>query len=213
MFLGEPDLQIEKKICIKLVKPIRIWQRNSGMQTSEQKSIRARTADENIWLETPATGPLPDAPKSPYEYQVLENEEAVGRAMLEELNQYATKKHGDIVVVLLGGRGAQAMYKIIADAAKTTELDDLLGRLHVFTQDALAPMRMNNGLSFVRDFERLLGEDFFKKIKSFTPMQTETEDIEAEFISYLEKLDALGGIDIFFLGHGPEAKPHHMFVT
>ena len=37
-------------------------------------------------------------------------------------------------------------------------------------------------------------------------MQTETEDIEGEFISYLEKLDALGGIDIFFLGHGPEAE-------
>ena len=39
-------------------------------------------------------------------------------------------------------------------------------------------MRMNNSLSFVSDFERLLGDDFFAKIKSFTPMLTETDDIE-----------------------------------
>jgi 6-phosphogluconolactonase/glucosamine-6-phosphate isomerase/deaminase len=66
-------------------------------------------------------------------------------------------------------------------------------------------MRMNNGLSFVRDFERLLGERFFEKIKSFTPMNTETDDLEGELVKYLEKLESLGGIDIFFLGLGPEA--------
>jgi len=189
-----------------LVKPIRIWQRNLAMQTSEQKTIRPRTTDENIWLETPTNGSIPDSPASAYRYQVLDDEPAVGKAMYDELVQYAASKDGDVVIVLLGGRGGQAMYKIIAELAKTNEIDDLLGRLHVFTQDALAPMRMNNGLSFVRDFERLLGDDFFKKIKSFTPMQTETDDIEGEFISYLEKLDALGGIDIFFLGLGPEAE-------
>jgi 6-phosphogluconolactonase/glucosamine-6-phosphate isomerase/deaminase len=65
---------------------------------------------------------------------------------------------------------------------------------------------MGNGLSFVRDFERLLGDAFFRKIKSFTPMQTETDDIEGELVKYLEKLESLGGIDIFFLGLGPEAE-------
>jgi 6-phosphogluconolactonase/glucosamine-6-phosphate isomerase/deaminase len=65
---------------------------------------------------------------------------------------------------------------------------------------------MNNGLSFVRDFERLLGDAFFKKVKSFTPMQTDEADLEAAFTRYLEKLDSLGGIDIFFLGLGPEAE-------
>ena len=109
-------------------------------------------------------------------------------------------------MILLGGRGAQAMYKIINEKSQTDEIDNLLGRLHVFTQDALAPMRMNNGLSFVRDFERLLGDEFFAKIKSFTPMNTETEDIEGELDKYLEKLESLGGIDIFFLGLGPEAE-------
>jgi 6-phosphogluconolactonase/glucosamine-6-phosphate isomerase/deaminase len=66
-------------------------------------------------------------------------------------------------------------------------------------------MRMGNSLSFVRDFERLLGPRFFTKIKSFTPMCTETDDLEGELVKYLERLEAAGGIDIFFLGLGPEA--------
>jgi hypothetical protein len=48
-------------------------------------------------------------------------------------------------------------------------LPALLSRLHVFMQDALSPLRLDNGLSFVHDFERLLGDDFFRKVKSFTP--------------------------------------------
>ena len=35
-------------------------------------------------------------------------------------------------------------------------------------------------------------------------MQTETADLEGELNHYLEKLESLGGIDIFFLGLGPE---------
>lgn len=97
------------------------------------------------------------------------------------------------------------MYKLIRRLTESGEIDDLLSRLNVFTQDALAPMRMGNSLSFVRDFERLLGDQFFAKIKSFTPMQTDTDDLEGAMLDYLNKLDSLGGIDIFFLGHGPEA--------
>ena len=66
-------------------------------------------------------------------------------------------------------------------------------------------MRMDNGLSFVRDFERLLGSSFFEKVKSFTPMRTDADDLEAELERYLETLESAGGIDIFFLGLGPEA--------
>jgi 6-phosphogluconolactonase/glucosamine-6-phosphate isomerase/deaminase len=138
------------------------------------------------------------------DYEVLPTEEAVGRAQWEEIQRAAREKEGDIVIILLGGRGQQAMYKQVAEIAKTEEADGVLGRLHVFTQDALAPMRMENGFSFVRDFERLLGEAFFKKVKSFTSMRTDTDDLEGELARYLEKLDALGGIDIFFLGMGPE---------
>ena len=172
------------------------------MTTNREKTVEYN----NNWLEygeneNNLRSNFPD-----YKYQVLQTEEAVGQAMFDELVAYANENKGDIVIVLLGGRGAQAMYKIINEKSQTDEINDLLGRLHVFTQDALAPMRMNNGLSFVRDFERLLGDKFFKKIKSFTPMNTDTEDLEGELSKYLEKLKSLGGIDIFFLGLGPEAE-------
>lgn len=136
---------------------------------------------------------------------VLPDEEAVGLAMFNELKVTADSKEGDINIALLGGRGAQALHKYLGKLAKESSIDDLLARFNVFTQDALAPMRMDNALSFVRDFERLLGADFFRKIKSFTPMQTDTDDLASAMSHYLEKLDQLGGLDIFFIGHGPEA--------
>jgi len=135
---------------------------------------------------------------------VLDSEAEVGQAMLNELFKTAKAKDGDINIALLGGRGAQALHRLLGELAKTSEQDELLGRLNVFTQDALAPMSMGNCFSFVRDFERILGADFFKKIKSFTPMQTDTDDLEAGLIAYLDKLESLGGLDIFFIGHGPE---------
>ena len=158
----------------------------------------------NAWLGR-ADADVNAGQARPINYEVLPTEEAVGRAQWDEIQRVGREKEGDIVFILLGGRGAQAMYKQVAEVAKTDEADELLGRLHVFTQDALAPMRMDNGLSFVRDFERLLGPDFFRKVKSFTPMRTDTDDLEGGLERYLEKLDALGGIDIFFLGLGPEA--------
>ncbi|MEG1023200.1 MAG: hypothetical protein RSF34_01920 [Flavobacterium sp.] len=135
---------------------------------------------------------------------VLGSEAEVGQAMLKELYDTAASKEGDINIALLGGRGAQELHRLLGDLAKSTEQDLLLARLNVFTQDALASLSMNNGLSFVRDFERILGDAFFKKIKSFTPIQTDTEDLESALVQYLTKLEELGGLDIFFIGHGPE---------
>jgi len=157
----------------------------------------------NVWLSqaTAADNTLTDHGITP---TVLDSETEVGEAMLNELLETAAAKDGDINVALLGGRGAQALHRLLGELAKTSEHDALLGRLNVFTQDALAPMSMDNGFSFVRDFERILGPDFFKKIKSFTPMQTDTDDLEAGLIAYLNKLESLGGLDIFFIGHGPE---------
>ncbi len=170
------------------------------------QTIKRRVAGNNVWLAYEGGEADPVAGLQPREilYEVLESEEAVGRAQLEELRQAAREKEGDLVIILLGGRGAQAMYRILGELAEGTEAEELLARLHVFTQDALAPMRMDNGLSFVRDFERLLGQAFFAKVKSFTPMQTDTDDLEGALLGYLKKLEALGGIDIFFLGLGPE---------
>ncbi len=176
------------------------------MQISAKKIVDRRTAGNNIWLSFSGSGEDISPNKEDFNYTVLETEDAVGKAMFDELVAYAESTTGDITIVLLGGRGAQAMYRIIKELAVTGEIDGLLGRLNVFTQDALAPMRMCNGLSFVRDFERLLGPVFFSKIKSFTPMLTETGDLEGALTGYLEKLDALGCIDIFFMGFGPEAE-------
>ena len=36
-------------------------------------------------------------------------------------------------------------------------------------------------------------------------MRTDAEDLESELVGYAEKLESLGGIDLFFLGLGPEA--------
>ena len=178
------------------------------MLAAESKNIRRRVVGENVWLSREDQGieEIFARPKiEPYKYEVLETEETVGRAMLEELKTVLREKSGDATMILLGGRGAQAMYRQINHAIPTGELDEMLARLHVFTQDALAPLRMDNGLSFVCDFERLLGAEFFRRVKSFTPMQTDTENLEGELIKYLEKLESLGGIDLFFLGFGPEA--------
>ncbi|PXY43581.1 sugar phosphate isomerase family [Flavobacterium hydrophilum] len=138
---------------------------------------------------------------------ILSSEAEVGQAMLNELYSTAALKEGDINIALLGGRGAQELHRLLGELAKSADQDELLSRLNVFTQDALAPLSMNNGLSFVRDFERILGDAFFKKIKSFTPMRTDSTDIkdlESKLVAYLTKLEELGGLDIFFIGHGPE---------
>lgn len=176
------------------------------MKPLSQRIINRRVEENNVWLEYPAYAQITADVSKKFEFTVLDSEAEVGEAMYNELASYAAKTDRDIVMVLLGGRGAQAMYRLMRDKAAKGEIDGLLSRLHVFTQDALAPMRMNNGLSFVRDFERLLGDEFFGRVKSFTPMLTETDDIEAALQQYLDKMDSLGGIDLFFLGHGPEAQ-------
>jgi len=173
---------------------------------SAQKSIETRRDGDSLWLRRVGDPPLTRKADDPFRYVVLDTEDDVGKAMFNELSSYADEKTGDVNVVLLGGRGAQAMYRIIRTKAEAGEIDDLLARLNVFTQDALAPMRMKSGLSFVRDFERLLGPVFFAKIKSFTPMNTDGGDLERSLADYVEKLVVLGGIDLFFLGFGPEAE-------
>ena len=174
------------------------------MSAPNKQTITRRVAGGNVWLTYGGPDPVASLRPRALPFEVLESEEAVGHAQLEELRRAAREKEGDLVIILLGGRGAQAMYRILGALAEGAEADALLARLHVFTQDALAPMRMGNGLSFVRDFERLLGPAFFRKVKSFTPMRTDTDDLEGGLRGYLETLESLGGIDIFFLGLGPE---------
>ena len=177
------------------------------MSAIREQGIARRLVGGNVWLgHSIPEGHDSFAGVQPgrFEYEVMPSEEAVGRAMLAEIEAAAEAKQGPLVIILLGGRGAQALHKLLGQVAQTGASDSLLERLHVFTQDALAPMRMDNGLSFVRDFERLLGNDFFRKVKSFTCMRTDTSDLEGGLVSYVQKLESLGGIDILFLGLGPE---------
>jgi 6-phosphogluconolactonase/glucosamine-6-phosphate isomerase/deaminase len=179
----------------------------NNLSAVRQQSISRRLVGENVWLgrsKTAGNSLLSDLPERELNYEVMASEEAVGRAMLEEIEAAARTKEGPLVIILLGGRGAQALHRLLGQAAATGDKDSLLERLHVFTQDALAPMRMDNGLSFVRDFERLLGKAFFEKVRSFTCMRTDADDLETELALYVEKLESLGGIDILFLGLGPE---------
>ena len=173
------------------------------MSAPSPQQIKRRVVGSNVWLSR-AGEDLAGLSAREIKPDVLETEEAVGLAQLREIEEAARAKEGDLVIILLGGRGAQALHRRLGELARADEAEELLGRLHVFTQDALAPMRMDNGLSFVRDFERLLGADFFRKVKSFTSMRTDVDDLEAGLAGYIEKLESLGGIDIFFLGHGPE---------
>ena len=177
------------------------------MSAISKQTIGRRSVAGNIWLGHAVADHeyLAKLPANDIRYEVLQSEEAVGRAMFEEIISTAAAKDGALVIVILGGRGGQALHRLLGAIAKTYEHDPLLARLHVFTQDALAPLRMDNGLSFVRDFERLLGEDFFRKVKSFTSIRTDAADLETELAGYVERLESLGGIDLFFLGLGPEA--------
>ena len=177
------------------------------MSTPSLETIGRRVIGSNVWLGYPRADDrtfIAGLEVHPITPCVLETEQAVGRAMLQEIEDAAARKTDDLVIILLGGRGAQALHRLLGEMSRTNAGDHLLRRLHVFTQDALAPMRPNNSFSFLRDFERLLGEDFFRKVKSFTAMRTDADHLEGELAQYAEKLESLGGIDIFFLGLGPE---------
>jgi len=172
-----------------------------------QEIVSRRVSGSNIWLSHGEPDPQYLASLKPQDisYEILSSEDEVGRAMFDEIESVAQARDGDVSIILLGGRGAQALHRLLGVFALTSEKDRLLSRLRVFTQDALAPLRMDNGLSFVRDFERLLGEAFFRKIKSFSSIRTDAEDMQYELKNYVAELESAGGIDIFFLGLGPEA--------
>src|SRR5678815_2800070 len=104
-----------------------------------------RLVGNNVWLRPSGSCDHTQLGVRDLKYEVLASEEAVGRAQFEEIKQAAENKEGDLVIILLGGRGAQALYRLLGELAQTDTIDHLLGRLYVFTQDALAPMRMDNG--------------------------------------------------------------------
>lgn len=159
---------------------------------------------ESIWIEATDQFKLEDYPSHELTPVVLPTEEAVGQAMLAELEETARQKKGYINIALLGGRGGQALHRLLGERARQGDPGGLIARLNVFTQDALAPMPMNSTLSFVRDFERLLGPTFFEQVHGFVPMRTDKADLLAALKDFSGDFEKMGGLDIFFLGHGPE---------
>lgn len=170
--------------------------------------IIRRQVGDNIWLGRPAAHAQARTSVFPIRPEVLQSEDDVGRAMLGEIESLARARDGDITIALLGGRGAQSLHRQLGEIARKGDPEGLISRLKVFTQDALAPMRMANSFSFVRDFERLLGDEFFGRVRSFTPMRTDQPDLEAELGHYLEELNRAGGLDIFFLDMDPSRVAH-----
>ena len=66
------------------------------------------------------------------EYEVMPSEEAVGRAMLDEIKSAVAAKDGSLVMVLVGGRGGQALHRLLGAMAKTSDHDELFSRLRRF---------------------------------------------------------------------------------
>ena len=96
------------------------------MDASKSKNIKRREVEGNIWL-TANDSQISDnfirTPILSHNYEVLESEKAVGQAMFEELKTaVAAKNGGDLVMLLLGGRGAQAMYRIVGEKPKRMKL-------------------------------------------------------------------------------------------
>ena len=88
-----------------------------SVKPSSGRSISRRVVNGNVWLGGSrdsigvSTGP------EKFQYRVLQDEQSVGQAMFDELVAYSNEKAGDIVIVLLGGRGAQAMHRVMAKRA------------------------------------------------------------------------------------------------
>jgi 6-phosphogluconolactonase/glucosamine-6-phosphate isomerase/deaminase len=136
--------------------------------------------------------------------EVLADEDAVGEAMLDEIRGLARNKLGKLVIVLLGGRGGQALHRKLGVLATAPQPVEWIRRLHLFMQDALAPLPTTSTLSFVYDFRRLLGPAFLEQVGGFHVLRTNTKDLTAEVEHYVSQMLSLGGPDIFFVGHGPE---------
>src|SRR5947209_7887256 len=100
-----------------------------------QFSIERRVVGDNVWLCRSGLDEeveLMAHSAHALNYEVLESEEEVGRAMLAEIEVAARNATGDLTVVILGGRGAQALHRLIGEKAKTNELDELLRGLKIF---------------------------------------------------------------------------------
>src|SRR5215813_6385389 len=97
------------------------------MSATRKQTIQRRTVAGNVWLAHRASENdyLAKLPARDIAYEVLLSEDAVGRAMLEEIESAAAAKDGPLVIVILGGRGGQALHRLLGALAQTSNHDAL----------------------------------------------------------------------------------------
>jgi hypothetical protein len=130
------------------------------MSATSKQTIQRRLAGGNVWLSHQANTASAESdylarlPVRDLVYEVLPSEAALGRAMFDEIVTAAVAKDGPLVMILVGGRGGQALHRRLGALAKTNEHDALLGK------------------------------EFFRKVKSFTSRYNSirTPDFGCEFI-------------------------------
>ena len=90
------------------------------MSAPNTQPLVRRRAGDNVWLSRGGADRAEAIARlrpRPLDYEVLGSEEAVGREQLEELRRAARGKERELVIILLGGRGAQAMYRALGELA------------------------------------------------------------------------------------------------
>jgi hypothetical protein len=92
-----------------------------------------RRVGPNLWFDHALESRLSRSPTYELHPEIIESEEAVGSVMLAELESLARSKIGDLVIILLGGRGAQAFHRLLGEKARAGDPDGLIARLCVFT--------------------------------------------------------------------------------
>ena len=91
------------------------------MSTIVLERLSRRVVGNNVWLRTSESRDNSQLEVRDFSYEVLESEAAVGRAQFGEIKLAAENKEGDLVIILLGGRGAQALYRLLGELAETKQ--------------------------------------------------------------------------------------------
>src|ERR1043165_2701040 len=97
------------------------------MAAPRKQAIVRRSVAGNIWLSHDAAddGYLATLPVKDLRYEIWSADQVVGRMMFEEIQSVADAKDGPIVIVIVGGRGGQALHRLLGLAAKTDGYDEL----------------------------------------------------------------------------------------
>ena len=111
------------------------------MSVPRSQNIRRRVVGNNVWLGHDSAGTnerLAQAAVHKIEPDVQPTEVAVGRAMWAEIEAAAKAKQGDLVILLLGGRGAQALHRLVGERRVPAKL---MNYSNVFTFLPKTPWR------------------------------------------------------------------------